>query len=91
MSVTVEAQLDREKMENVLEQQNITAPKLAAANRRFSILRQRRRTGEWLAERGIFVVSLLDRTRRAAAERAAYEAQYIRSETGVGAAGAVAH
>ncbi len=44
-----------------------------------------------LAFIGIFVFSLVDRTKRADAERAAYEAQYIRSETGVGAAGAVAH
>lgn len=35
-----------------------TAPPTAPARPRFSILRQRRRWGEWLAERGIFAVSL---------------------------------
>jgi len=40
---------------------------------------------------GIWLFSLLDRSARAAAERGRYEAQYVRSETGVGAAGAVAH
>jgi cation/acetate symporter len=34
---------------------------------------------------GIYIVSKLDRSPRAAAERAAFEAQFVRSETGVGA------
>lgn len=40
---------------------------------------------------GIWLVSLLDRSARAAKDRAGYEAQFIRSETGIGATGAVAH
>lgn len=40
---------------------------------------------------GIWLFSMLDRSDRAARERAAYDAQYVRSETGIGAAGAVAH
>ncbi|GJD58588.1 cation acetate symporter [Methylobacterium dankookense] len=44
-----------------------------------------------LAFATIWVVSLLDRTRRAARERAAFEAQYVRSETGIGASVAHAH
>ena len=40
---------------------------------------------------GIWIVSLLDHSARAQRERASYEAQYVRSETGVGAAGAVSH
>ena len=40
---------------------------------------------------GIYIVSKLDRSPRAAAERAAFEAQFVRSETGIGAGGAVAH
>ncbi|GJD36210.1 cation acetate symporter [Methylobacterium aerolatum] len=44
-----------------------------------------------LAFATIFVVSLMDRSRRAQRERAAFEAQYVRSETGIGAAGAHAH
>ncbi|GJE28991.1 cation acetate symporter [Methylobacterium organophilum] len=39
----------------------------------------------------IWAVSLLDKTRRANRERAAFDAQYVRSETGIGAAGAHAH
>ena len=39
----------------------------------------------------IYVVSKLDNTARAKAERAAFEAQYVRSETGIGATGAHAH
>ncbi len=38
-----------------------------------------------------WVVSLLDKSRTAAAEQAAYDAQYVRSQTGIGAEGAVAH
>ena len=44
-----------------------------------------------LAFTGIWLFSLLDRSARAARERAAHEALYIRSETGIGASGAVAH
>ncbi|MEL6062953.1 MULTISPECIES: cation acetate symporter [unclassified Methylobacterium] len=44
-----------------------------------------------LAFATIWVVSLMDRSRRAQRERAAFEAQYVRSETGIGAAGAHAH
>ena len=40
---------------------------------------------------GIWLFSIIDRSRRAAAERASFEAQYIRSETGIGATGAVSH
>ena len=40
---------------------------------------------------GIWLVSLLDTSLRARKERDAFEAQYIRSETGIGATGAVAH
>ena len=39
----------------------------------------------------IWFFSLIDRSQRAAAERASFEAQYVRSETGIGAAGAVSH
>ena len=39
----------------------------------------------------IWAVSTIDRTRRANRERAAFEAQYVRSETGIGASGAHAH
>ena len=39
----------------------------------------------------IWIVSLIDRSRQAAAEREAYEAQFVRSQTGIGAAGASAH
>ncbi len=38
-----------------------------------------------------YVVSLLDSSRSAAAERQAYDAQYVRSQTGIGASGAAAH
>jgi cation/acetate symporter len=40
---------------------------------------------------GIWLFSVLDRSERGARERAAYDAQYVRSETGIGATGAVAH
>jgi cation/acetate symporter len=40
---------------------------------------------------GIIVFSLIDKSRRADAERAAFDAQYVRSETGIGALGAQAH
>ena len=39
----------------------------------------------------IWLVSLMDRSAQAAKERAAYPAQLMRSETGVGAAGASGH
>lgn len=39
----------------------------------------------------IYVVSKLDRSARAQKEREAFEAQYVRSETGLGASGASAH
>jgi cation/acetate symporter len=38
-----------------------------------------------------WIVSLLDRSRRGAAEADRFEAQYIRSQTGIGAEGAAAH
>ncbi len=40
---------------------------------------------------GIWLFSMLDRTRRANAEREAFEAQFVRSETGIGAAAAHMH
>lgn len=40
---------------------------------------------------GIWLLSLADRSERAGRERAAFEAQYVRSETGLGAQGAVQH
>jgi cation/acetate symporter len=40
---------------------------------------------------GIWLVSKLDASARALAEQGAFEAQYVRSETGIGAAGALAH
>lgn len=39
----------------------------------------------------IWLVSKLDTTERGARERVAYDAQYVRSETGIGASGAAAH
>jgi cation/acetate symporter len=39
----------------------------------------------------IWLVSILDNSKQAQADRAAYPDQYIRSETGVGAAGASGH
>lgn len=44
-----------------------------------------------LAFATIWIVSSLDRSRRAQRERAAFEAQYVRSETGIGASAAHAH
>jgi cation/acetate symporter len=44
-----------------------------------------------LAFLGIYLVSKLDRSRQAGIERAAYEAQLVRSETGIGIAKAVLH
>jgi cation/acetate symporter len=44
-----------------------------------------------LAFVGIYLVSKLDRSRRAAAERARFDAQFVRSETGIGAVGAARH
>ena len=40
---------------------------------------------------GIWLFSLMDRSRQAAAERAAFPAQQVRSETGLGASGASGH
>ena len=40
---------------------------------------------------GIWLFSLLDGSARAKAEKSLYEAQYVRSETGIGSAGAVSH
>jgi cation/acetate symporter len=40
---------------------------------------------------GIWLFSMIDRTRRASREREAFEAQFVRSETGVGAATAHVH
>jgi cation/acetate symporter len=40
---------------------------------------------------GIYLVSKLDRSPAAQAERQAFEAQFVRSETGVGAGAASAH
>jgi cation/acetate symporter len=40
---------------------------------------------------GIWLFSLLDRSRTASQEQAAFEAQYIRAQTGIGAAAAAAH
>jgi cation/acetate symporter len=40
---------------------------------------------------GIWLVSKLDASARARAEQGAFEAQYVRSETGIGAAEALAH
>jgi cation/acetate symporter len=39
----------------------------------------------------IWLVSVLDNSERARQERAAFEAQHVRCETGIGAEGAVAH
>ncbi len=44
-----------------------------------------------LAFMGIWLVSTLDRSRRGALERAAFDAQFVRSETGIGAGTAHAH
>ncbi len=44
-----------------------------------------------LAFIGIVVFSLLDKSRRANLERASFDAQFVRSETGIGALGAHAH
>jgi cation/acetate symporter len=40
---------------------------------------------------GIWLFSITDRSTSGAAERAAFPAQYVRSETGIGSAGAVGH
>ena len=40
---------------------------------------------------GIWLGSVMDRTKRGALERAAYEAQFVRSETGIGSVAAQAH
>ena len=40
---------------------------------------------------GIWLGSVTDKSKTAAREKAGYDAQYVRSETGIGAAGAVSH
>src|SRR5215468_9300446 len=40
---------------------------------------------------GIWVFSVLDRSKRAAVDRAGFDAQYVRSQTGIGAAAATTH
>ncbi|MCW2283540.1 cation/acetate symporter [Rhodoblastus acidophilus] len=40
---------------------------------------------------GIYIVSKLDRSKRAQRDREGFDAQYVRSQTGIGAAGASAH
>jgi cation/acetate symporter len=40
---------------------------------------------------GIWLISKLDKSARAEQEREAFEAQFVRSETGIGAAGRAAH
>jgi cation/acetate symporter len=44
-----------------------------------------------LAFAAIWIVSLLDKSARAQADRAGWDAQYVRSQTGIGATGASAH
>jgi cation/acetate symporter len=44
-----------------------------------------------LAFAGIWLFSVLDRSVRATADRSGFDAQYVRSQTGIGAAGAVTH
>ena len=44
-----------------------------------------------LAFAGIYLVSKLDRSKRAAADRAGFLAQYVRSQTGIGATSATSH
>ena len=40
---------------------------------------------------GIYVFSVTDKSPRAAIDKAGFEAQEVRSETGIGASGATAH
>jgi cation/acetate symporter len=44
-----------------------------------------------LAFLGVWFFSISDRSQRATAERQAFEVQYVRSETGIGASQAAAH
>jgi cation/acetate symporter len=44
-----------------------------------------------LAFAGIWLFSVLDRSARAKVDRAGFDAQYVRSQTGIGASGAVTH
>jgi cation/acetate symporter len=44
-----------------------------------------------IAFSGIYIFSKLDRSARAAKDRAGFAAQYVRSQTGIGAAGAASH
>ena len=40
---------------------------------------------------GIWLFSVLDRSQRAKGEQTAFDAQFVRSQTGIGASGAAAH
>ena len=44
-----------------------------------------------LAFAGIWLFSVLDRSARAKVDRGGFAAQYVRSQTGIGASGAVTH
>jgi cation/acetate symporter len=44
-----------------------------------------------IAFAGIWLFSVLDRSARARAERGGFDAQYVRCQTGIGAAGATTH
>jgi cation/acetate symporter len=44
-----------------------------------------------IAFAGIWLFSILDRSRRAALDREGFDAQYVRSQTGIGAAAATTH
>jgi cation/acetate symporter len=44
-----------------------------------------------LAFAGIWLFSILDRSTRAMIDRRGFDAQFVRSQTGIGAAGATAH
>jgi cation/acetate symporter len=44
-----------------------------------------------IAFAGIWLLSILDRSARASVDRGGFDAQYVRCQTGIGAAGATAH
>ena len=44
-----------------------------------------------IAFAGIWLFSILDRSRRATLDREGFDAQYVRSQTGIGAAAATTH
>jgi len=44
-----------------------------------------------IAFAGIWLFSVLDRSVRAKVDRGGFDAQYVRSQTGIGASGAVTH